>query len=318
MEPPNRFLKSYLEHCRYEKNLSPLTLKAYELDLNHFLQCMGKEREVVDVDKELIKSYIKVLFDKPLKEASVKRKVVALKAFFAYMEAEGLLGLNPFHNVRVSIRTPKIIPMVMSLADVLSMINLINNELAQERNCAPGDIDFLICGNGKGFRLFRDLLIIKLLFATGMRVRELSNLNIDDIDIARGVIKVNGKGSKQRIIPIPNEQFSKLILSFIKLREKQDDGMKCLLKNRLNKRMDTQSIRTIIRKHVIKAGLQKRITPHVFRHTIATMLLENGTDIRFVQTFLGHSSILTTQLYTHASEAAQRKAIILNHPINFL
>lgn len=318
MEINHERIKSYLEYCRYGKNLSPLTLKAYELDLKGFLSFAEKRTGPEVPVKEVIRDYVKGLFDRSLREASIKRKTISLKAFFNYLENEDVLGENPFRGLRLSIRIPKNIPTVMSMTEVSKLIGLPKIELEEEKKSSFDKIDLLNCTKKKEMHILRDLLIMELLFATGMRVGELSKVDTDDVDILRGVIKVNGKGSKQRILPIPNGNITMMLSSFIELRTQQKDELKFLFKNRLDKRLDTQSIRAIIHKYSVKANLRKRITPHVFRHTVATMLLENGTDIRFVQTFLGHSSILTTQLYTHASEAAQRKAIVLNHPINSL
>ncbi len=318
MEINHERIKSYLEYCRYGKNLSPLTLKAYELDLKGFLSFAERRTGPEVPAKEVIRDYVKGLFDRSLREASIKRKTISLKAFFNYLENEGLLGQNPFRGLRLSIRIPKKIPTVMSMIEISKLISLPKNELEEEKKNSFDKIELLNCTERKEMQLLRDLLIMELLFATGMRVGELSKVDVDDVDIVRGVIKVNGKGSKQRILPIPNGDISTMLSAFIKLRVHQKDGSKFLFENRSKKRLDTQSIRAVVHKYSVKANLQKRITPHVFRHTVATMLLENGTDIRFVQTFLGHSSILTTQLYTHASEAAQRRAIVLNHPINSL
>lgn len=279
MEINEETLRLYLEYCHYGKNLSPLTLKAYELDLKGFLLFMRKKTGSGNIDKELIKSYIKHLFDHSLKEASIKRKAISLKAFFTYLESEGFLELNPFSGLRLSIRIPKKLPVVMSMADISKLINLPKNELEKKKKCVLDKIDFASCTDSKEIQLLQNLLIIELLFATGMRVRELSNLDVDDLDIVREAIKVNGKGSKQRILPIPNKNISKMLSEFIKLRVQQNDGVMFLFKNRLNRRLDTQSIRAIVRKYSVKAELRNRITPHVFRHTVATMLLENGTDI---------------------------------------
>lgn len=318
METNNGILNSYLEHCRYEKHLSPLTLKAYELDLRGFLLFIGQERPLSDVDKELLKAYVKYLFEVPLKESSVKRKVVSLKAFLTYLELEGLLSADPFEKLRLSIRIPKRIPEVMSLKDISRLINFAKQELEKNKQNPFDKIDLLSCTDRKSMKLLQNLVIVELLFATGMRVRELCSLCLENIDMTRNIIKVNGKGSKERLLPIPNEYVAKLLSDFMKLRAGQTDGLKSLFKNRLDKPLDTQSVRTIISRYVAETELHKKVTPHTFRHTIATLLLENGTDIRFVQTFLGHSSILTTQLYTHASEIAQRNAIILNHPRNLI
>ena len=302
-------LNSYLQHCSYEKNLNSLTLKAYRLDLRQFFVFIEGKSKACLVDRELLKSYTKHLFEEHLKESSIKRKLVCLKAFFGFLEDEGLINPSPFQRLRFSIRMPKRIPEVMNMTDVTALINLARCR-ARKNSRGSHSRSYLF--------LLQDSIIIELLFATGMRVKELSNLNVEDIDVTRRIIKVYGKGSKERILPVPNDDVLKLLTSFLGLRSKWQPTTQWLLTNKMNRRMSTQSIRTLIHRYVNQAKLKKRITPHTFRHTIATMLLENGTDIRFVQTFLGHSSILTTQLYTHASEAAQRRAITLNHPRNLL
>lgn len=300
---------SYLQHCSYEKHLNTLTLKAYGLDLKQFFSFIEGKSEICLVDRELIKAYLKYLFEVPLKETSIKRKLVCLKTFFAFLEGEELIKASPFQRLRFSIRVPKRIPEVMNMTDIRELIGLVKRRLDEK----PNSSDLR-----QHFELVQEAVIIELLFATGMRVKELSNLNVEDIDMSRKIIKVYGKGSKERILPIPNGEILKLLISFLVVRSRLSPHGTYLLINKTDVRMSTQSIRALVHRYAAEAKLKKRITPHTFRHTIATMLLENGTDIRFVQTFLGHSSILTTQLYTNASEMAQRKAITLNHPRNLI
>lgn len=308
--------EKYLEHCRYEKNLANLSLKAYRLDLNQFFQFIHGEVVISQIDKGYIKNYLRYLFEIPLKETSVRRKIICLKSFFSYLEFEGILETSPFRKIKLSIRIPKNVPEVMNMTDVRTLLALPKRELEKKKNCAFNELDIMKCSGFQEMQLLQHVMIIEILFSTGMRVRELSNLNRDDLDFSRNIIRINGKGSKQRIIPIPSQEVSTMLRSYVALKMKEPSSSNCLLTNRLRKRMDTQSIRGIIRKYVTTAHIQKRITPHTFRHTTATMLLENGTDIRFVQALLGHNSIVTTQLYTHVSESAQRNVITLHHPRN--
>ncbi len=306
----------YLEYCKYEKNLSSLTLKAYQLDIKQFTRFIEEKAEPHQVNKELIRNYLHYLFERHLKATSIRRKMVCLKSFFTFLESEGRIGVNPFEKIKLAIRIPKKIPEIMNLDDVMILLGLPRKDLEEIKKCAFHEIDFSRCIDYRELQLIQNIVILEILFATGMRVKELSNLNIDDIDTSRKIVKVNGKGDKQRIMPIPTDGIVHLLTSYISLRTQQDPGAIWLFTNRFNKRMRTPSIRAIVHKYAIRAKFQKRVTPHTFRHTTATMLLENGTDIRFVQALLGHTSITTTQLYTHVSEIAQRRVITLNHPRN--
>jgi integrase/recombinase XerD len=306
----------FIAHCQYERNLSPLTIKAYQIDLRQFRIFIGEQISPQQVGKELIKSYLRHLFEKGLKASSVRRKMICLKSFFYFLECDEILDTSPFQKLRLAIKVPNRIPDVMNLSEIRLLINLSKKALAQtdlvdshrKDSCSDSDLTAI--------KKLQDVVILELLFATGMRVGELSMIDIEDIDISRGVIKVNGKGSKQRVLPIPNDEIVRLLEFYSSLRERTSAETHWLLSNRLNRRMSTQSIRTIVRKYVRLAQLKKRVTPHTFRHTTATLLLENGTDISFVQSLLGHRSIATTQLYTHVAEIAQRKAIMQNHPRN--
>lgn len=165
-------------------------------------------------------------------------------------------------------------------------------------------------------RLLEDIIILEMLFATAVRVSELCDLRFSDIDLIRNVIKVVGKGSVERMIAIPNEEVRSLISLYRDVRSNRSPDSQWLLTNRLGRKMNPQSVRAMVCKYKVQAKLSKRITPHTFRHTTATMLLENGTDIRIVQSLLGHSSISTTQLYLHVSNSAQQRIITMNHPRN--
>lgn len=306
----------YIGHCKYEKNLSPLTLKAYQIDLKQFFFFATDIHETQQVNRDFIRRYLRHLFEKQLKVISIRRKMICLKSFFHFLECEDYLEMSPFRKLNLAIRIPQNIPEVMNMTDIRLLISLPKIELEKSLKRTFQEIDLSKITKCRDIYALQNVIILEILFATGMRVNELSKLNVEDVDIIRKVIKVNGKGSKQRILPIPNADVATILTSFVALRRQLSPTGEWLLFNRLYKRMSTQSIRNIVRKYVIQSQLNKRVTPHTFRHTTATMLLENGTDIRYVQSLLGHNSITTTQLYTHVSEIAQRRIITLNHPRN--
>lgn len=318
IENLNILINQYLEHCKYEKTLSPLTLKAYQLDLKQFIKFINNIGNTAkNIDRDLIKEYLSSLFERRLKESSIRRKMISLKAFFSYLEYEEKMTANPFRKLKLSIKIPKTIPQIMDLADVSALLSLPQKELAIRNKDDLNKMEFNKI-KWKDMALLQELIALELLFATGMRVRELTGLTFDDLDIYRRTIKVHGKGSKDRVVPIPNEEVVHLISLLKKLISNRKEKTNWLFLNRLGKRMTTQSVRTIVKKYVLKARLQKKITPHTFRHTTATMLLENGTDIRIVQLLLGHSSITTTQRYTHISEPIQHQIVTLHHPRNLI
>lgn len=309
---------NYLASLKYERNLSPLTIKAYHLDLEQFLRIVGDNVEREELTKEFVQKYIRQLFEKHLGDTSIRRKAICVKSFLSFLEYERVIEENPFHKMRFSIKIPKKIPEVMNLEEIKSLLGHSRKEFEEKSGADGKNGRHIAQARFAELQPLQHLVILEILFCTGMRVSELSSLNSDDIDLVRNIIKINGKGSKQRIAPIPNNQVAESLALFIKLRKKGRRKAKWLLQNRLGRRMSAQSIRLIIKNDVRSLKFGKRITPHTFRHTTATMLLENGTDIRYVQSLLGHASILTTQIYTHVSETAQRKFITLNHPRNQL
>ena len=161
----------------------------------------------------------------------------------------------------------------------------------------------------------RNIVVIELLFATGARVSEIANIKIEDIDIKTGNIIIKGKGNKERIIQICNPETLKILNDyFIQFNQQIIESGGFLLINRLGNRLSDQSIRGIVKKISIDAKVNKHITPHVFRHTLATLLLEKDVDIKYIQSILGHSSIMTTQIYTHVNGKKQREILDLKHP----
>lgn len=290
-------------HCKYEKNLDGNTLRAYNTDMRQFLN-RHSIKEVQDIDKVLLKNYIEFLYKNDYKIKTIKRKIAVLKAFFNYLEFDDLILANPFRKLKLSLKEPKILPETLELNEVEIILKFLHKNKAESKNST---FNYKI--------LTRDLIVTEMLFSTGVRVSELSNLKKKDVNLNTGIIKIFGKGSKERIIQICDEEVLILLReysSLFKLDEKSSESY--FLLNKLGNRLTEQSIRLNIHKYRKEIGLSKHITPHVFRHTFATLLLEEGVDIRYIQNMLGHSTISTTQIYTQVSMKHQRKILDTKHP----
>ena len=316
MQNTNNLLDCYLFHCTYEKRLSQATIKAYRLDLSQFISFSKDKTEIKRVDKNMVKDFLQFLYQKKLKETSIKRKMISLKAFFSYLECEQLMISNPFRDVRINIKLKRKLPEIMNLDEVKALLNIAKSELEYSVKKRFVEIELSKLQSPKSIIMFQNIIVLELLFSTAMRVNELCNLDFQSVDLVRHTIRIMGKGSKERMVRIPNDEVMRLISLFRTLRQSSSEGSSFLFTNRLMRRLNPQSVRTLINKYRVRAQITKRITPHIFRHTTATMLVENGTDIRIVQSLLGHSSIATTQIYTHVSDLAQGKIIAMNHPRN--
>ena len=293
-------IKDFLFHCRYEKNLSDKTINAYTTDLNQF---SGFISESINMEiKENLKAYLQNISH--FQPKTIKRKVATLKALFNHLEFENDDFINPFRKMKVRIKEPKILPEVMTMDEVRKILLLLSKDL--KNNKFDGKYTYKA--------QTRNLAVIELLFATGIRVSELCNLRESDVDIKHGIIKVLGKGRKERIIQVCNSETLLILKNYYSLYRNQIKERNIFFINRLNAPLSSQSVRLLVKSYVKKAGLSKKISPHTFRHTFATLLLEEDVDIKYIQSLLGHSSIMTTQIYTHVSSEKQKKILSAKHP----
>jgi integrase/recombinase XerD len=311
-------LSDYLVHCQFERNLSSLTLKAYNLDLRQFISFAGSTTALDQVTKELIRSYMKRMFEQKLRETSIRRKLASLKAFFRYLEAEDKIPVSPFRKLNVRLRIPKTVPRSMSLENVRQLFATVDQEMVEGQNHHPTSKGSSAPITRTQFNSIEKKTILELLFATGMRVGEMCHMKVEDVDLSNKAIRVLGKGSRERTIILTHEGVIGSLERYLSFRASIHSNTDSLFINRFKRPMQTHSIRCILRRSALNANLPLKITPHMFRHTTATLMLENGIDIRVVQRFLGHSSILTTQWYTHISSSAEREIITARHPRNYL
>jgi integrase/recombinase XerD len=299
-------IEQFISHCRYEKNLSSKTLKAYSIDLRQvcdFLISNLPSTDLEAIDKFALRLYIKGLFN-GLAEKSVKRKVASLKSLFHFLEREDLIAVNPFRKMDVRIKETRRLPRSLSLSDLKRLFH----HLYSAKRTLPSPTTPLYR------RLVRDIAVLEMLFATGARVAEVCHLRLDDVDLTQNRIRILGKGGRERLLPIPARDTLAALLDYQALWLDAAPAHPFFFHNGLGRRLSEQSVRSMLRLHARQAGLTLHLTPHMLRHSVATLLLEQGVDIRYIQHFLGHSSITTTQIYTAICDHSHSRIILTKHP----
>lgn len=291
-------VKPYLEYCTYRKELDAKTVKAYRIDLTQFFSYV----QSTEPEKETIEQYITELHKK-YKQKTIKRKIASIKAFYSYLEEEELVEQNPFRKIKVKFKETIILPRIIPREEIEQLLNYIYASLS-----SLSGIQYK--------HSLRDAAVIEVFFATGARVYEISNIRAENINLNSGLIRIMGKGGKERYIQISNTAVLDILRKYYAENEPKIKKSGYFFINNRGKRYTEQSIRLMLKKYTLKAGIQRKITPHMFRHSFATYLIEEGVDVSCVQQILGHSSIKTTQIYIHV--AAKKQADILRelHPRN--
>lgn len=313
-----RAIKQFLSHCRHSKKLSDHTVRAYSIDLNEFRRFLGREILIEDCDRDLIRDYLQYLFEeRNLKETSVKRRMACLKSMFNWLETESVIASNPFHRLSLKIKLPTQLPRALTRTELNNLLKTPLNNLGFNYRNSYSTNDFQkVVSSRKGFIQLTTLVSLELLFATGARVGELTQVSISDIDLDEATVRIKGKGNRERQVFLPDEKIRTLIGIYINTRSQFSPSTSILLINTRGTAASTQLIRLLMRKAGEQARLTRRTTPHMMRHSTATHLLNAGVDIRHVQRLLGHQSIMTTQIYTHVSDDQLKQVICKTHPIN--
>ena len=291
-------LAAYLEYCEYRKELDRKTLKAYRIDLRQYFEYIC----VDEPDKEKIEEYVTHLH-KSYKQKTVKRKIASIKAFYNYLEETEIIAESPFRKIKVKFKETVTLPTIIPREEIEKLLNHMYQCLNE---------------NDKASRKFmlRDVAVIEVFFATGARVYEISNIRDDSINLNTGLIRLMGKGGKERYVQISNTSILEVLKKYYDENEQSIKKSGYFFVNNRESRYTEQSIRLMLKKYTKQAGIERNITPHMFRHSFATYLIEEGVDVSCVQQILGHSSIKTTQIYIHI--AAKKQAEILKelHPRN--
>lgn len=291
------FIPEFIEYCEFRKNLNGKTIKAYSTDLRQM------SKYIKSLDKTSICSYISYLH-KTYKPKTCRRKIATLKAFVHYLLIEDIIETTPFDKIETAFREPILLPKTIPL-------NIIKNMLAiAYNNYRNSSTEYSQRSS------LREIAVMEMLFATGARVSEICSLTPNAVDLPNHTIKIFGKGSKERIIQIENADVLKILAKYYAAFENDIQNCGWFFVNKLHKRLSEQSVRELVNKYAALAESNIHITPHMFRHSFATLLLEEDVDIRYIQKLLGHSSITTTQVYTHVSLTKQKEILSVKHPRN--
>ena len=292
-------IDSFIHHLRVERNASPLTLKSYSEDLDSFLEFFSENGESVpsvdQVDIGTLRQYVSYLYECGYAKSTIARRLACLRSFFRYCRREGIIESNPAQALRTP-RTGRKLPNHFS-----------NQQVTQLITTPTGD-------SSAGLR---DRAILEVFYSAGLRVAELVGLDLDSWDRDSAVLRVLGKGRKERIAPL-GRYADEALQAWIRVRKPaknaSPEDQQAIFLNRYGKRISTRSVGRLIDKYVKVAGLDPKSSPHTLRHTFATHLLDGGADLRSVQELLGHKSLTTTQIYTHVSTARLRDTYEKAHP----
>lgn len=283
-------LRSFLNYLLVDKGLSNNTVKAYEADISSFFQWLDNEDlKYKNLQEDHINQYISFLFQRKMRSSSVNRKISSIKSFYIFLVKRNFVKNSPLNDL-VTPKQEKYLPESMSEAEVDKLLNSpdVSNKIEN-----------------------RDKAMIEMLYATGMRISELVNLKITDVDMKRCVVKVFGKGSKERLVPFGETALDSL-RSYLNERE-QSSSKEIFLSNR-GKKMTRVAFWQRVKIYLIRENLKNSISPHTLRHAFATHLLNRGADLRSVQLLLGHSDLSTTQIYTHIAKQRLSDVLKKHHP----
>ena len=301
MKDLTHLTEDYLRFCLTRKELNEKTLKAYRIDLGQFHK---HAEDVYDfTDRCLINNYISLLHQQ-FQPKTTKRKIATLKAFFNHLVYEEILENNPLEKINVKFREPRRLPRIIPFHTIESLLST----MYKQRKLSLTD--------SQKRCVTRDIAVIELLFATGVRISELCTLTPSQVDLSSHMLLIYGKGAKERMLQISNESTRQILSEYYALFRDDILSSDWFFINRLHKRFSEQSVRMMITKYTHLAALESHITPHMFRHSFATLLLDADVDIRYIQKMLGHTSITTTEIYTHVSLAKQHDILLNKHPRN--
>ena len=307
-------MQQFLQFLKLEKHFSDYTIKSYGADLIQFGQfltgsigqlagaSLGRPATGEEIDERQLKcepmairEFLAYLYGQNYTKSTTARKLATLRSFYKFLIRRGLVSLNPLSTIRTP-KQEKRLPKCLDLEQVQKLLD------------APGDGDILAC---------RDKAMLEVLYSSGIRVSELVELKMGDIDLQEGVLRVTGKGRKERLTPI-GSQAIKAMQRYFEMRstdgKSQANGGDRVFLNKHGESLSTRSVRRKLDKYLVSAGLDPGISPHTLRHSFATHLLNNGADLRSVQELLGHQSLSTTQIYTHLTTQRLKEAYDAAHP----
>jgi integrase/recombinase XerC len=286
----------YINYLEAERNASAYTVRNYKADLLDFFYFLKKKKaDSLEIDRKVLRDYLTSLTKQGIVKASIARKLSAIRSFYRYLVREKIISASPIEMVS-SPKLDKRLPSFLTLEEVERLLN------APDLSTPQGQ---------------RDQALLELLYASGLRVSELVNLDLNQIDLDTNEIRVWGKGSKERMV-LMGEPAAEALRNYLKqgrpklLAQKR---INALFLNRYGQRLPERRVQKMLEDYAKKAGIGKRVHPHILRHTFATHLLDGGADLRVVQELLGHARLSSTQIYTHVTKGQARKVYLSAHPL---
>ncbi|MDR2067094.1 MAG: tyrosine recombinase XerC [Endomicrobium sp.] len=286
-----KIIMSFEKYLEAEKNFSSHTLRAYLKDIWDFaIFLKNKQKNFINANKHDIREFLEILNTKSISKTAIARKFSTLRTFYKYLIINDIVAKNPLEAMSAPKKDKKV-PLFLTEREMQSLLNI------------------------KDIKL-QDKAMIELLYSCGLRIEELMNLNINNIDFISNTIIVKGKGNKERIVPVGKKCLNAVMeyLNHRRANKLPYDMQSPLFLNKHLNRLDQRTARRILHKHFIKAGLTKKVSPHTLRHTFATHILDRGCDLRSVQEMLGHKNLSTTQIYTHVTIESLKKIYKKTHP----
>jgi len=307
------FLEGYFStHERRRK-----TKSAYRSDLAQFQEFAGKDIGIQSLSSSVIECWAGDLRQKGYSPASIRRKIVTLRVFCSYWVRKGALPESPFWRVKLCFGRIEQLPRTLTEEEIRSILAQARKNWSDVKIDQPGAGTMPnqpVRSSSQEYRAFRNLAMVDLLFATGMRVGEASTLDVSDFFVREAFLRIQGKGGRDRLAFIVDEQTVQTQRGYLETRLQIETQSQAIFLNASGERLSTQGIANIIAQLSQGAGVKRHVTPHMLRHTVATLLLRNGVDIRVVQEFLGHTSIITTQRYTHITKEHLIGELRKSHP----
>lgn len=295
-------IDKYLHYCRFQKELDGKTVKAYRQDLQQFMTFM--EWYDKGMGKEAINAYLQHIHDN-YKQKTVKRKIASVKALFHYLEEEEVIEHDPFHKIKTKFKEEMILPKIVPRSVIEKLLDYLYSEMVSIHHTEK-----------QKNLILRDIAVIEMLFATGIRISELCHLQSTYFDSQTGVLCIQGKGGKERYLQIGNSDVLEILNAYKSIFEEDIKAHGYFFVNRYGQPLSEQSARRMLHKHTTAIEVDRNITPHMFRHSFATFLMEEDVNIRYIQKMLGHSSITTTQIYTYVTTEKEREILRTRHPRN--
>jgi integrase/recombinase XerC len=292
-------IQRYLRYLKVERNASPYTIKSYREDLlvweQYLSELSGGTPDLGQVSAVDLRGYVGALSDAGYASASIARKLASLRSFFKFAQREGLVTGNPAKPLRNPRRERKL-PHFLTTREIAQLLS------------APSSSEPLG---------YRDRAILETIYSAGLRVSELVGMNDEDVDLEEGLIRIRGKGKRERLGPLGRyavDSIRRWLAARGEMTSVKTAGRGPVFTNRFGRRLTTRSVARMLEKYLLQTGLNAKTSPHTLRHSFATHLLDGGADIRSVQELLGHQSIVTTQIYTHVSTAGLKQAYEKAHP----